>query len=225
MAVYNGELYVAGQFLKSDGNIGNNIQKWNGTLWSDVGGGTDEQIENLQLYNGKLYAMGIFSTAGGIPAQFIAIWDGTQWCSLGSKFNNVIGTSCIYKDSLYIGGGFTQIDGEPINYIAEWTGGNYTDSCGNDATSVSEVKGKSAVLEVYPNPGNGNFTLALSNVNAAYTVQVYNVLGERVYIKTLPQSHSDNTINLTGQPSGVYFYRVIQESGGLVGEGKIIVQQ
>jgi hypothetical protein len=67
--------------------------------------------------------------------------------------------------------------------------------------------------------------LSLSNVNAAYNVEIYNILGEKVYAETLLQSQSNNSINLTGQPSGVYFYRVLDEDGGLVGSGKVVIQK
>jgi hypothetical protein len=35
----------------------------------------------------------------------------------------------------------------------------------------------------------------------------------------------DNTIDLSGQPSGVYLYRVMDASGALVGEGKFVIQK
>ena len=157
MVVYNGDLYVAGSFSKSGGNAGNNIQKWDGTSWSDVGGGTDYQIFDLLVYKSKLYALGNFDEAGGVPASYIATWDGTKWCSLGDTFDNSIGSGCIYKDSLYIGGGFWTIDGDSISYMAEWTGGNYTDGCGNDATGVNQIKDvEDGELKAYPNPAVQN---------------------------------------------------------------------
>ena len=225
MVVYNGALYVAGLFSKSDGDVGNNIQRWDGTSWSDVGGGTDYQIFSLLVYKSKLYALGNFDEAGGVPATSIAEWDGSKWCGLGDTFNNSIISGCVYKDSLYIGGGFGTIDSKSTGDMAEWVGGSYVSACGNDATSVNEPIAKSEEVSAYPNPSNGSFTLSLSNINAAYTVEIYNVLGEKVYTETLPQNPSNNTINLTGQPSGVYLYRVLKESGELVGSGKLAIEK
>jgi len=224
MVVYNGELYIAGYFSTSDRNADNNIQRWDGTTWNAVGGGTDDEIWNLIVYNGKLYAMGQFETAGGISASGIAEWDGNKWCSLGSTFDNTIGTSCIYKDSLYIGGGFWTIDGDSISYLAEWVGGNYVANCGQP-TGVSEVKDNTEKVSVYPNPNNGNFTLVIASVTkqSLNTVEIYNVLGEKIYQSNI---YSDNSeINLTGQPNGIYLYRVITETGELVGQGKVVVQR
>lgn len=222
MAVYNGELYVGGEFTTSDGNFGNNIEKWNGTSWSEVSGGTDHQVYNLFVYNGKLYAMGIFTEAGGVAAHGIAEWDGIKWCSFAGYIdNNLITSACLYHDSLYIGGNFAIND--TITDLAEWVGGNYTDSCEN-TTGIDRVKNESAEVKVYPNPSDGQFTLLLSNVNSAYTIEIYNILGEKVYTETFPQSQNDKTINLKGQPNGVYFYRIITQTGSLIGEGKIVVQ-
>jgi len=221
MLVYKGELYVAGLFSKSNGNADNNIQRWNGTSWNAVGGGTDYEIWNLMVYNDKLYAMGQLSEAGGIYTSSIAEWDGNKWCSLGSTFDNDIETSCVYKDSLYIGGGFWTIDGDSISYIAEWTGGSYVANCGQP-TGVTQLKMNDEQLKIYPNPNNGQFTLSLSNVTENCNVEIYNMLGEKVYSQ-LTNNNSQLTINLSGQAQGVYLYRVISDNGDLVGEGKLVI--
>lgn len=227
MTVYNGELYVGGEFSTSDGNAGNNIEKWDGTKWSDVGGGTDYQIENMTVYNGKLYAMGPFTKAGGVPTDGIAEWDGTKWCSMDTMTTDNADplSATIYKDSLYVGGVFLKIDGDSISFVAEWVGGDYTDSCGTISTAgVSEVKVKNEEVKVYPNPSNGIFQLEITNYKSGINneVEIYNVLGQQIYQSNI---NSDNTeINLSGQPQGVYLYRLINESGGLIGEGKVVIQ-
>ena len=223
MAVYDGALYVGGAFSTSDGNAGNNIEKWDGTQWSDVSGGTDYQVENLLVYNGKLYAMGQLMIAGGVSADKIAEWDGTKWCSFGGNIYNTISTACIYKDTLYIGGGFEAFANDTVKYLAKWAGGSYTDSC-EDVTGINEVKGGNGNVKVYPNPSNGLFTLVIASEakQSPNTIEVYNVLGENIYKAKI---NSDNTeINLSGQPNGVYLYRVISQDGSLVGEGKEAIQ-
>lgn len=50
-------------------------------------------------------------------------------------------------------------------------------------------------------------------------------IGEKVHIETIQQNQSNNTFTLSGQPSGVYFYKVLKEDGGLVGDGKVIIQK
>jgi len=80
-------------------------------------------------------------------------------------------------------------------------------------------------IAIYSNPNNGTFTLSLSNVNEKCNIEIYNVVGEKIYNGSLAQTQGDNTINLTGQPSGIYFYRVLKETGALVGSGKLIIEK
>ncbi len=207
MVVYNNELYVAGYFHIAEGNIGDNIQKWNGITWSAVGGGTggpNGQIAKLLVYHNKLYAMGVFQTAGGIPADRIATWDGTNWCSLGSTFDNTIGSGAVYHDSLYIGGGFWTIDSDSMYYISKWIGGDYTANCTtvgiNEETNTEEIS-------IYPNPaskelGIRNYELGIKQV------KIYNMLGEEVNSHWSLVNSKSVTIDVSGLASGMYFVEV-----------------
>ena len=95
----------------------------------------------------------------------------------------------------------------------------------NGRLGVSNLDGNKGSIIVYPNPNNGTFSLSLSNVNSACNIEIYNILGEKVFTETLPQNQSNNTISLISQPSGLYFYRVIEESGNLVGNGKLVIEK
>ena len=44
MVVYQNELYIGGGFQKSDGFTGNNIMKWDGHNFYEVGGGTNNTV-------------------------------------------------------------------------------------------------------------------------------------------------------------------------------------
>jgi len=94
-------------------------------------------------------------------------------------------------------------------------------------TGINKITGESEKVNVYPNPSNGIFTVAFSHaelVSASQTIEVYNVLGEKVYSQFNIQNPTFN-INLSSQPGGVYLYRVIANSGELIGEGKVIIQK
>jgi hypothetical protein len=58
-------------------------------------------------------------------------------------------------------------------------------------------------------------------------IEIYNVLGEKVYSTNLPQTPKGalSDIDLSEQPNGVYFYRILSENGVLVGEGKLVVEK
>ena len=94
---------------------------------------------------------------------------------------------------------------------------------------VNNIIAKKAIINVYPNPSNGVFELAISHaelVSASHLIiEVYNVIGEQVYYATLNQVQGDNLINICNQPAGMYFYRAITNTGSLVGEGKVVIEK
>ncbi len=92
------------------------------------------------------------------------------------------------------------------------------------ALVVATIKVPDQSVSVYPNPSTGKFALQLSVVgNQASVVRVYNVLGEEVENEELKAT--SNEIDLSAQPNGVYLYRVISQSGSLIGEGKVVVER
>jgi hypothetical protein len=107
------------------------------------------------------------------------------------------------------------------SFIGNWQ------PCNNINEGINEVKGESEKVKVYPNPSNGVFTIALVGAQnfVPATIEVYNVMGEKVLTEILHSVQDDKVINLTEQPSGVYLYRVIAEDGSLVGEGKMVIQK
>jgi uncharacterized repeat protein (TIGR03803 family) len=100
-------------------------------------------------------------------------------------------------------------------------------------TSANKLSVVSGQLTVFPNPSAGKFFLrGESGKWKVENVEVFNVLGEKVYSSTptlLPQSGGGASfsyeLNISSQPCGVYFYRALDENGMLVGEGKVIVQK
>lgn len=101
------------------------------------------------------------------------------------------------------------------------------------STSISRSSVAGILPYVYPNPSKGIFTIQSSMVSGhpdSYreSIEVYNVLGEKVYSSSyqpLANSYQLKTIDLSSNPNGVYFYRILKEDGGLVGEGKLIINK
>lgn len=162
----------------------------------------------------------------------------------------ITGTSKVCKgsrDTLSISGGTaykwnngkttTSIITGPINadsteYVTVYNsfGCSVTDSfkiIAEICTGVNEMNDESENVKVYPNPSGGMFTLAFSHpelVSGTQTIEVYNVLGEKVYSQ-LSIINYPLLINLNGQTNGVYLYRVISETGEMIGEGKIVIEK
>jgi hypothetical protein len=112
----------------------------------------------------------------------------------------------------------TDINGGYNPYLARWIPCNYV------GEGINYVKGESEKVKVYPNPSNGVFTIALVGAQnfVPSTIEIYNVLGQNVYSK-FPTPLSPLTINLSGQPNGVYLYKVINKDGLLIDNGKVII--
>lgn len=84
-------------------------------------------------------------------------------------------------------------------------------------------------ISLYPDPNNGLFTIALNHSElvseSQATVEIYNTLGEKVLTKTLHSIQGDNGINMSTQPNGVYLYRVLDENGNMISNGKFVIQK
>ncbi len=96
------------------------------------------------------------------------------------------------------------------------------DANNNVSTTVSELSSTKELISVYPNPSNGVFTFQLSGINGPSWVEIYNVMGQKVYTRSI---NSTTEINLSNQPNGVYFYRVLTRESSLMGEGKMVVEK
>jgi len=93
----------------------------------------------------------------------------------------------------------------------------------NTVTRATQLTINNGKCTIFPNPSNGVFNLYLSNISNKCSLEVFNYLGENIYAAKI---NSINTkINLGEEPNGVYFYRVISESGELIGEGKFVIEK
>jgi len=93
-------------------------------------------------------------------------------------------------------------------------------------TGIEKVTSLSSnEVSVYPNPNNGNFEVFCHSVlpeageESLPIIQVYNLLGEKVFTETLRPAiggtQGDNTININSQPDGVYFMQIITSDGNI----------
>ncbi len=58
----------------------------------------------------------------------------------------------------------------------------------------------------------------------ANNVEVYNMLGEKVYSQLAIDS-GQWTIDLGNQPAGIYLYRIIDSKGAAIATGKLTVEK
>ncbi len=119
-------LYAGGEFTTSGGLTVNRVAMWNGTTWTNLGTGLDDEVSAL-LHDGRnLYAAGGFHTAGGVTAHRIAMWNGTSWTNLGSGMDFVVEALAHDGTNLYAGGSFTTAGGVAASLVAKWDGANWS---------------------------------------------------------------------------------------------------
>jgi hypothetical protein len=86
-------------------------------------------------------------------------------------------------------------------------------------TGISQLSTNNEQLSVYPNPSSGQFIIKLPHNQNEYLAEVYNVMGEKIYQSVL--SNSQNFINISAQPDGMYFIYLKSDEG--VEVGKVLV--
>jgi len=82
---------------------------------------------------------------------------------------------------------------------------------GSNTQGINEVEAESAEVKVYPNPNNGVFQLKITNYELGIenTVEIYNMLGEKVYSSPFITHNSSFIIDLSIQPAGNYLLRLV----------------
>jgi hypothetical protein len=216
---YKGELIASGPFLKNEGNVCHNIQKWDGNNWSCLGTGVKDwnntyngmtQIHDMIIYKDTIYVLGSFFYAGNVPAKYVARWDGNYWCGLGGNLRMPNTALNFFNDTLYVP--VDSIDGVFMNKMAKFLGTG-PDTC-SVAMSINETQTPQQEINIYPNPNNGNFNVVFSSAyNKAVAISVFNNLGQCVYQKSLNQVDAGSIIHISAEDlaRGLYVLRLDSE--------------
>ncbi len=89
-------------------------------------------------------------------------------------------------------------------------------------TGVNQLRVDRGQLTVYPNPSSGQFTIKSLVVSSKSLVEIYNVMGEKIYQSVNKSPLGDlGVINLSSQPTGMYFVYLKSDEG--VEVGKVLV--
>ncbi len=138
LAVYDGALYLGGEFSTVDAGAANpvdvrNIARWDGSQWSAVGAGLDGRVLALHSNAESLLAGGRFSIAGTAASPKLARWTGSAWepaspQPIGGGASEVRTLATSSAGDL-IGGEFGWTGGAPqkiVNHVAQLNRGNWT---------------------------------------------------------------------------------------------------
>ena len=84
------------------------------------------------------------------------------------------------------------------------------------SVGINELKAADSNFNLYPNPTNGNFSLALdpSYNNDPSVLTIYNMLGETIYTTRFERNESlTKQIDLSGTANGAYFIKLYTSKG------------
>lgn len=140
MAVFEGDVYVGGEFTQVGGVPANHLARWDGNAWSPVGSGggngVDASVWALAVFGGDLIVGGGFvevNVGAPLPANRLARWNGSSWSTIGSGggngFNGTVLSLAVSGSDLYATGDFSVANlGANIqaNRIARWNGSTWS---------------------------------------------------------------------------------------------------
>ena len=206
MVIYKNELYVGGHFLKSNGNIGENVMKWDGSQWYDVGfeGEQIGLVRHLIVKNDKLYAIGAFNIASNHLANHFAVYDGERWCTAKDTLDGPILSTTKYRDTLYMAGYFWSSSGDStIHGIAKLLNDEPYRWCNPPFPVVPLTP-----FSVYPVPFTNYLTIEIPNnfTSNTTTIQITNSLGQIVLSQAATSYNV--TINTSSLSSGMYYLTI-----------------
>lgn len=79
--------------------------------------------------------------------------------------------------------------------------------------SSEELMLSGSGLQVYPNPNNGKFELQITDKFQIGNIEIYNLMGEKIYYSTsLSSGGQEWAIDLSNQPAGLYFFYLDMDS-------------
>lgn len=133
MTVYQGMLYVAGNFAEIDGQPAPAIVRYDGSEWLPVGAGIQGNVNALEVFDGQLIATGSFEQAGGVAVNHIAAWDGSTWSPLEDLLGEGLTGGSLPRgyalasngSDLFVTGRFEQAGGASAYRTARWDGSNW----------------------------------------------------------------------------------------------------
>jgi hypothetical protein len=144
--------------------------------------------------------------------------NGNTPCSFADTSTNMAGgTTQSYKFSSQVSTGGTS---NPTTTIAH-RGGFVTTICDN--VGIHEINKITSSNLLSPNPFSTTTTLTLQGTYHNPTLFIYNLLGQEVGAYCIG-TNKQITISRNQLPSGMYFYKLIEDNKGVLGIGKMIIE-
>lgn len=95
----------------------------------------------------------------------------------------------------------------------EWTTPVAVTGICPSTTGIANDEQSGTVLQLFPNPTDGRFTLRSTDLASNALATVHNALGATVLVLSPAQLNGSEPVDLSGQPNGVYHVRVLSATG------------
>ena len=149
------------------------------------------------------------------------VWAGALSGKSVEKGNSVTTDA---SGNIYCAGEFSgTVDFDPGAGVAETTAiqsDAFVVKLGQSPTGISDNT-RSAGISVYPNPAGNSIIVGIPELKGNASLAIYNGFGSLVYKQNTVKTH--NSIDLTGQPAGLYYVNVI--SNGKISATRKIVKE
>lgn len=164
LGTFNGDLIAGGDGMIGDGQVFDNVARFDGTRWQAMGGGIGgispfgglgRVVDAFIEFGGELVAGGTITSAEGVSAQGVVRWNGSQWSPMGlgmglpQTFGGTVFEFAIWQGELYAAGDFTietVATGEEIRGIARWNGTAWESVGGSFDTNPSVLDHARSIL-------------------------------------------------------------------------------
>jgi len=231
-----GALLLSGHKFYGMTSLGNSGYSSYGSIFSiDTNGTAYQTLANLASTNGatpngdlaispkgKLYGMTYAGGTSGYGVLFSMDTNGQGYKVLASFTGTANGSFpegnvTVERDTLF---GITQKGGTSnVGAIFEYIDTSMVAGLGN----ISSVA--SSAFYLYPNPNSGEFIVKGEMLKVNSIIEVYNILGAKIYSNELSTFNSQLSIDLSNNASGIYLYRIITNNGELIKEGKLVIEK
>lgn len=115
-----GNIVAGGKFTRAGGVAASRLAVFDGSTWSDLGGGVDGSAVYAILVDGTtIYVGGAFAGVGGAPAQNVAAWNGTTWDNVGGGVSGDVRALAVFDDDLVTGMYCSPCS---LGHVARWDG-------------------------------------------------------------------------------------------------------
>ncbi len=107
----------------------------------------------------------------------------------------------------------------PFSFLARW-------SCDTLIPLGTVVAKPTEEWRISPNPSAGSFNFfANENINQRLHIDIYNLIGEKVYSGMIFINDNRFRIDLRNQTDGLYLYTLTNRDGTLSQEGKLMIEK